>query len=211
MIRRRTAAWLLPWALAACTAFPVHEGRKPAAEAGTPPRAEPLPQVLPGVQPTGPESCDACKVEDVLLFASDFRQQDPAAQTHDLRRLERALATDPSDERRLRLALASVLADEPARDPARASALLDELAASDGAASYDGIVSLLRRWLEDRESAGARQARLQALLAEESERRRTLEEQLERLTEIEKSLNERETPTIVPSNGEEPAEDPAGR
>jgi hypothetical protein len=152
-----------------------------------------------------------CPLPEILQFADEFRRLEGDAQARDVARLEREQAVQADSAATLRLALALGLAVPPARDTPRALRLLDELDATADEAWLAGIVGVLRGQLEERTQNDAAVNRLESQVAAEAERRRTLEQQLERLTEIEKSLNERETPTAVPPDDLEQSANPPGR
>lgn len=202
-------------AMSACLIVACVHAPSPVEPSQTGPEAaptRPLPEVMG--ETGGSTECTArvpCPLPEILQFADEFRRLASDAQARDVARLEREYAVQSDAAASLRLALALGLAAPPARDTPRALRLLDELDASADEAWLAGIVGVLRGQLQERTEHVAARSRLESQVAAEAERRRTLEEQLERLTEIEKSLNERETPTAVPPNDLEQPADPPGR
>jgi hypothetical protein len=209
MSRSRILAAAAACLLGACVHLP-----RSAAPPETGPEApsRPLPDMIG--QTDGSAECTPrvpCPLPEILQFADEFRRLEGDAQARDVARLERERAVQADSAATLRLALALGLAVPPARDTPRALRLLDELDATADEAWLAGIVGVLRGQLEERTQNDAAVNRLESQVAAEAERRRTLEQQLERLTEIEKSLNERETPTAVPPDDLEQPANPPGR
>jgi hypothetical protein len=118
---------------------------------------------------------------------------------------------------RLRLALMLALADEALRDLERSGQLLAESAAAPEHPAHLGLSQLLEMLVaalqaeqrQGREMLSAEQARCRA--ATEQARCDALEQQLDRLKDIERQMNERAQRPLLPMDDEdEQRQDPAG-
>jgi len=107
---------------------------------------------------------------------------------------EQEFARSASTRNRLRLVL--LLAEGPpaVRDERRALVLLAELDDGDASASARALAALLRQVVREQRAAGEKIATLKQAVSDSDERVKELERQLQELTDIEQSIQQRETP-----------------
>lgn len=137
------------------------------------------------------------RVDDAAYWLEEWHRlielpRDEFAQTLQTREQEFVRSQDP----RTRLRLVLLLAEGPAqvRDPARALTLLkglDKVRASDSARA---LAALLTQILREQVDAGDKISKLKRDLALADARVKELEQQLQELTNIEQSIQQRETP-----------------
>ncbi len=190
----RPARWLLAAALplfAACTILDKAPGAQPEVEAEAPAGIE---------LPLAPRS-------EVVTYLARLRSMNDSAITRETARARQALARSATDLNRLRLAMALTLSAQS--DEGEILGLVEPVARKDSAphdvramASFLHVVASERRRLK--ESAAASNTRLReerrAVEAQKQradslqERATQLQQKLDALTELEKSLSDRQVP-----------------
>lgn len=141
-------------------------------------------------------------VADVLSYANSVLSLAPAAQTSARNSLARQFQLTQFPEDRMRLALLDTLLPPPARDDNEASALLTGYNWSVEGPGFKGLAGVLvqvlaERNIETRKRAdlGQQRTRLEQQLAAERAEKNHLQQQLEALERIEKTVNTRANPT----------------
>lgn len=144
-------------------------------------------------------------VADVLSYANGVLGLAPADQAAARTSLARQFQLTQFPEDRMRLALLDTLLPPPVRDDAEASTLLSGYNWSVEGPGFKGLAGALMQVLDDRKSqAKARadvaqqRARLEQQLAAERAEKNHLQQQLDALERIEKTVNNRVNP-IVPA------------
>lgn len=145
----------------------------------------------------GGEGPVAFRVDDAAYWLEEWRQvlSLPDEQLQQvLRNREQSFGRDGDVRSRLRLAL--LLAEGPpaVRDQLRALSLLQSLDPEAVGGSAGALAVLLRETVSDQVSANGKIKRLQEDLALREQRIRELERQLQEVTDIEQSIQQRETP-----------------
>ena len=108
---------------------------------------------------------------------------------------EQEFKDNPRDVRnRLRLALLLVEGPVAVRDTRRAQSLLDGLDQAHISPSSRALAALLSQVVRERLAAGDKIATMKQGLSESEQRVKELERQLQELTDIEQSIQQRETP-----------------
>jgi len=134
------------------------------------------------------------------------------SQRQEAEQAERDYERSGDTARRLRLGLLLALADDPLRDLDRASELLAESVEADDQTAHGGLARLLATLvaamqLEQQQQRQLRQSLKQHddndLLAAARARCLALEEQLDRLKDIERQINERAQPPALPMDDDE--------
>lgn len=103
-------------------------------------------------------------------------------------------ARNPDARNRLRLVLLLAEGPPPVRDERRAQDLLAQLDEAHTSPSSRALAELLRRMIREQLAASGKIATLQQGLSESEQRVKELERQLQELTDIEQSIQQRETP-----------------
>jgi hypothetical protein len=137
------------------------------------------------------------RVDDAAYWLEEwYRMQSlPAGQVKQAVKVrEEEFSRNPDARNRLRLVL--LLAEGPrrVRDERRAYVLLSELDESHTTPSSRALAALLTQMVGEKVAAGDRIATLRQELSESEERVLELERQLQELTDIEQSIQQRETP-----------------
>lgn len=145
----------------------------------------------------GGEGPMAFRVDDAAYWLEEWRQvlSLPDEQLQQvLRNREQSFGRDGDVRSRLRLAL--LLAEGPpaVRDQLRALSLLQSLDPEAVGGSAGALAVLLRETVSAQVSANGKIKRLQEDLALRERRIRELERQLQEVTDIEQSIQQRETP-----------------
>jgi len=111
-----------------------------------------------------------------------------------LRTRQQEFSEHPSPRTRLRLVL--LLAEGPAvvRDQLRALALLQKLDTTDASASARALAALLGQVINEQVGSSDKIIKLQRNVTQAEDRVKELERQLQELTNIEQSIQQRETP-----------------
>ena len=137
------------------------------------------------------------RVDDAAYWLEEWYrvtslQGDQLEQT--LKTREQEFAEHRSPRTRLRLAL--LLAEGPpaVRDQLRALALLEKMDTASASASGRALAALLGQAIREQVVAGDKIKQLQQDLAQSAQRVKELERQLQELTNIEQSIQQRETP-----------------
>lgn len=137
------------------------------------------------------------RVDDAAYWLEEWQRTmtlpaDQVTQAVTLREQEFASSPDP----RTRLRLVLLLAEGPqgVRDERRALALLEKLDAAHASPSTLALAALLDQVVRKQVVAGDKIATLRQGLNESTERVKELERQLQELTDIEQSIQQRETP-----------------
>jgi hypothetical protein len=166
------------------------------------------------------------EISALASFAETLSLLSPASQRQELDAAERDYEREGTAVRRLRLALLLSLADEELRELDRAHELLTAAPEGPERVAHIGLRRLLALLVAElqaeqpeqpeqpvqAEREEQRQHALDALLAAERARCDALEEQLDRLKDIERQINERSrSPTLQMDDDNEPTENPAGR
>jgi len=108
---------------------------------------------------------------------------------------EQEFSQNPQDERaRLRLALLLVEGPAPVRDPLRAQKLLKDLDEARASGSARALAALLKQVVSEQVATSDKIATLRQGLSQSEQRVKELERQLQELTNIEQSIQQRETP-----------------
>jgi hypothetical protein len=182
------------------------------------------PHRLPGaaetadaVQPAQPARSAEAEISALASFADTVSMLTTESQRQVLEAAEQDYQQTGGTFARLRLALMLALADEALRDLERSGQLLAESAAAPEHPAHLGLSRLLEMLVaalqaeqrQGREMLAAEQARCRA--ATEQARCDALEQQLDRLKDIERQMNERAQRPLLPMNDEdEQRQDPAG-
>lgn len=142
-------------------------------------------------------------VADVLSYANGVLSLAPAAQIATRNSLARQFQLTQFPEDRMRLALLDTLLSPPVRDDAEASALLSGYNWSAEGPGFKGLAGALMQVLDDRiaqsklrTDAAQQRARLEQQLAAERAEKNHLQQQLDALERIEKTVNNRVNPTL---------------
>jgi hypothetical protein len=137
------------------------------------------------------------RVDDAAYWLEEWYrvtslQGDQLEQT--LKTREQEFTEHRSPRTRLRLAL--LLAEGPpaVRDQLRALALLEKMDTASASASGRALAALLGQAIREQVVAGDKIKQLQQDLAQSAQRVKELERQLQELTNIEQSIQQRETP-----------------
>ena len=112
--------------------------------------------------------------------------------------MEDILAREYSPLEQLRLGLLLLLPETSFTDEARARQLLRRLSAEDVPQEYLGLSELLLLLLEERDGQDPAYARLKKRWQAEQIQRRTLQQQLNAIKAIEKTITERKRPPTLP-------------
>ena len=111
-------------------------------------------------------------------------------QTLDAR--EREYLANPTDDGRMRLALLLATAEEPVGDRKRALKFVNGIDAEAGSDSEQELVAILRQYLELHLQNGRKISTLLKQLTEQNSRIEELEQQLQALTTIEQTIQQRD-------------------
>ena len=137
------------------------------------------------------------RVDDAAYWLEEWYRVTslPAGEVEDtLRTREQEFSERPSPRTRLRLVL--LLAEGPAvvRDQPRAQALLRKLDAANASASARALAALLGQVIKEQVASSDKIIKLQQNVTQAEDRVKELERQLQELTNIEQSIQQRETP-----------------
>lgn len=128
----------------------------------------------------------------LLRDIQELRAQAPAAQLHELHRIESDFSRTGDPGAGLRLALALSLLDAPLQDGSRARKLAGEYLSATPAGHYQHLARMVLSILGEKQRQSEVRRRLEARLALADRERRLLEQQVEALKEIERAINSRD-------------------
>lgn len=151
---------------------------------------------MPPAQPPPPKPMPVVYERSSVAWWAEVRAVQALPKAHqaaELKARQQALKDEPSDLNRVRLLLLEALGSSAVRNESHALTLLGELGSDEevdpGLAS---LAALLKQQLKEKQRVQALLATERAQAAEHQERVKQLEEQLEALTSIEQSIQERE-------------------
>ncbi len=157
--------------------------------------------LLAGCQPVTVQRSDgpvpvpvAVRVDDAAYWLEEWarvRELPEDRLLHTLEARERDFRDSPSPRSRLRLALLLAEGPKPVRDQARALSLLKGLNEAEASDSARALAALLRQVIGEQMWAGDKITELRAKLKQAGTRVEELERQLQELTNIEESIQQR--------------------
>jgi hypothetical protein len=137
------------------------------------------------------------RVDDAAYWLEEWHRviELPADQLQQiLQTREQEFARHQDARSRLRLALLLAVGPAAARDQARALTLLEGLDATRSTDSAQALAALLIQILREQAAVSGKMSKLQREVVQADERVKELERQLQALTDIEQSIQQRETP-----------------
>lgn len=140
----------------------------------------------------------AVRVDDAAYWLEEWHRvitlpEDQLILTFKTRELEFERHNDPRT--RLRLVLLLAEGPKPVRDQTRALKLLAELDTEQASDSANALAALLKQVIEEQRWSGDKMTELNGKLKDSQTRVEELERQLQELTTIEQSIQEREIPS----------------
>lgn len=172
-----------------------------------------------GQAPQSEEQSTEAEISALASFGDTLNLLSPDSQRQELEEAEREFERNDGSIERLRLALLLTLADEELQDLERARVLIAEAVVVPEHPAHVGLARLMAMLVAELQTTqhaaqGAAQQDQQddGMLAAERAECEALEEQLARLKDIEKQLNDRAQPATLPMDDDnEQTQDPPGR
>ncbi len=140
----------------------------------------------------------ANQIAQVLDYVNSVLSEPPAAQAAAQKNLAAQLKLTQFPEDRMRLALLDTLLPEPARNDIQATALLSGYNWEAAGPGFKGLAVLVLGVLKARQTDVNNIQTLTRQLASEQALKNHLQQQLDALKSIEKTMNSRDKPTVTP-------------
>ncbi len=137
-------------------------------------------------------------VSSLLGYVRRLRAQPLDAQEYELRRIEEVLEREYRPAEVLRLGLLLLLPETSFRNETRTRQLLRQMPKAGISEDYLGLAEILLVLLEAQEAQKRVYSRLERRWQTEQEQRKTLQEQLEAIKVIEKTMTEQKRPATLP-------------
>jgi hypothetical protein len=137
------------------------------------------------------------RVDDTAYWLEEWRQVSQVSEIQfklAVKNREQEFERKPDPRTRLRLALLLATGPAPERDQDRALTLLKGIGDDGASESAQALAALVMQMIEEQQWSGDKMTELKGKLQEADVRIEELEQQLQALTNIEQSIQQRETP-----------------
>ena len=155
-----------------------------------------LQQVTAGLKPAS-AAAQECDVNRVMRDLHDTRAMNKDQLQEILKLWEQDYQVDPTDRNRLRLALLYAASDQSVRNIARAQELLSATAGAINGPGERELAAVVRQLLAEQTDAYRKINTLNKQVADQNKRITELEHQQRALTNIEKKIQQRDTPAVI--------------